>query len=91
MTIATKDGLAVIENGQTCPVVLKPKPIRRPIFLRAPENQWLDPERPICQNCLREAKGRAAEGYPKEPFRLTGANFADPGPTLPETRRFELL
>ena len=31
MTIATKDGLAVIENGQTCPVVLKPKPIRRPI------------------------------------------------------------
>ena len=54
-------------------------------FLRAPEGQWLDSSRPICQNCLLEAKRRAAEGYPKEPVRLTATNFADPGFTLPET------
>ena len=54
-------------------------------FLQAPETQWLDPERPICENCLLEAKRRAAEGMPKEPLRFTSANYADPGETLPET------
>ena len=32
-----------------------------------------------------EAKSRAADGFPKQPFRLTAENFADPGETLPET------
>ena len=54
-------------------------------FLQAPQTQWLDPERPICENCLLEAKRRAAEGMPKEPLRFTSANYADPGETLPET------
>ena len=40
---------------------------------------------PICENCLLEAKNRVVDGFPKEPFRLTAANFADPGDTLPET------
>ena len=35
--------------------------------------------------CLKEAKKRAQDGLPKEPFRLTAENFADPGDTLPET------
>ena len=54
-------------------------------FLQAAQTQWLDPARPICENCLLEAKRRAAEGLPKEPLRFTAANFADPGETLPET------
>ena len=54
-------------------------------FLRAPMNQWLDPSRPICENCLLEAKRRASDGLAKEPLRFTRANYADPGATLPET------
>ena len=54
-------------------------------FLRAPVNQWLDPCRPICENCLLEAKRRCSDGLPKEPLRFTKANYADPGETLPET------
>ena len=54
-------------------------------FLQAAQPQWLDPARPICENCLLEAKRRAAEGMPKEPLRFTSANYADPGETLPET------
>ena len=54
-------------------------------FLRAPVNQWLDPSRPICENCLLEAKRRASDGLAKEPLRFTKANYADPGETLPET------
>ena len=54
-------------------------------FLQAAQTQWLDPARPICENCLLEAKRRAAEGMPKEPLRFTSANYADPGETLPET------
>ena len=54
-------------------------------FLQAPQTQWLDPARPICENCLLEAKRRAAEGLPKEPLRFTAGNYADPGEALPET------
>ena len=54
-------------------------------FLRALEPEWLEAGRPICENCLLEAKRRAAEGLSKEPVRLTAKNFADPGDTLPET------
>ena len=54
-------------------------------FLCGAVAQRLDPSRPMCENCLLEAKRRATEGLPKEPFRLTAANYADPGVTLPET------
>ena len=54
-------------------------------FLQAPKTQWLDPGRPICENCLLEAKRRASDGMPKEPLRFTAANYADPGETMPET------
>ena len=54
-------------------------------FLCGAVAQRLGPSRPICENCLLEAKRRASEGLPKEPFRLTAANYADPGVTLPET------
>ena len=52
---------------------------------QALEKEWLEPGKPICGNCLIEAKKRAKAGMPKEPFRFTAANFADPGETLPET------
>ena len=54
-------------------------------FCQALETEWLEPNKPICENCLVEAKMRAKAGMPKEPFRLTSANHADPGETLPET------
>ena len=54
-------------------------------FLRAPQSQWLEASRPICQNCLLEAKRREMSGLPKVPVRFTAANYADPGDTLPET------
>ena len=54
-------------------------------FLQAAQTDWLDQARPICENCLLEAKKLAAEGMPKEPLRFTAANYADPGETLPET------
>ena len=54
-------------------------------FCQAPEREWLEPGITICENCLIEAKKRVKAGMPKEPFRLTEANFADPGETLPET------
>ena len=54
-------------------------------FLQASQTKWLDPARPICENCLLEANRRAAEGMPKEPLRFTAANYADPGETLSET------
>ena len=64
---------------------LRVKPFRKPIFCRAPEKDWLEPGKPICENCLHEAKERAKAQLPKEPFRLTAANHADPGDSLPET------
>ena len=54
-------------------------------FLQAAQTQWLDQARPICENCLLEAKRRASEGLPKEPLRFTAGNYADPGEALPET------
>ena len=36
----------------------------------------------------KEAKKRAQDGLPKEPFRLTAENFADPDDALPETDVF---
>ena len=54
-------------------------------FCQALEKEWLEPGKPICENCLIEAKKRAKAGMPKEPFRFTAANFADPGETLLET------
>ena len=53
-------------------------------FLQAAQTQWLEPARPICENCLLEAKRRAADGL-SEPLRFTANNFADPGEALPET------
>ena len=58
---------------------------RKTNFLRAAESQWLEPGRPICKNCLAEAKARSAEGVEKLPFRLTADNYAYPGKTLKET------
>ena len=58
---------------------------RKTNFLRAAESQWLEPGRPICKNCLAEAKARSAEGVEKLPFRLTADNHAYPGKTLKET------
>ena len=59
---------------------------RKTNFLCASKAERLDPERSICKTCLAEAKHRAAEQLgPKEPFRLTAANYAYPGETLPET------
>ena len=54
-------------------------------FCQALEKDWLEPGKPICENCLIEAKKRSKAGMPKEPFRFTAENFADPGETLPET------
>ena len=59
---------------------------RKTNFLCASKAERLDPERSICKTCLAEAKHRATEQLgPKEPFRLTAANYAYPGETLPET------
>ena len=44
-------------------------------FLQAAQTQWLDPARPICENCLLEAKRRASEGLPKEPLRFTAVTL----------------
>ena len=70
---------------QDLPGGFEPEVYKKTNFLQAPQTQWLDPNRPICENCLLEAKRRAAEGMPKEPLRFTAANYADPGETLPET------
>ena len=70
---------------QDLPGGFEPEAYKKTNFLQAAQTQWLDPNRPICENCLLEAKRRAAEGMPKEPLRFTAANYADPGDTLPET------
>ena len=75
----TRKKKAELPGGFECEVFKKTN------FLRAPVAQWLDPSRPICENCLLEAKKRASEGLVKEPLRFTAANYADPGVTLPET------
>ena len=49
------------------------------------KKSWLSSEKPICVPCLAEAKARAKDGLPLEPFRLTAANYADVGDVLPET------
>ena len=77
-----KDGS---ERGQDLPGGFECEAYKKTNFLQAAQPQWLDPARPICENCLLEAKRRAAEGMPKEPLRFTSANYADPGETLPET------
>ena len=60
-------------------------------FLQAAQTQWLDHARPICENCLLEAKRRAAEGMPKEPLRFTSANYADPGENTARDRCTEFF
>ena len=54
-------------------------------FVLAPKKNWLCSEKPVCVHCLAEAKARAKDGLPLEPFRLTAANYADVGDALPET------
>ena len=75
----TRKKKAELPGGFECEVFKKTN------LLRAPVAQWLDPSRPICENCLLEAKRRCSDGLPKEPLRFTKANYADPGETLPET------
>ena len=70
---------------QDLPGGFEPEAYKKTNFLQAAQTQWLDPNRPICENCLLEAKRRAAEGMAKEPLRFTAGNYADPGDTLPET------
>ena len=54
-------------------------------FVLGPKKNWLCSEKPVCVHCLAEAKARAKDGLPLEPFRLTAANYADVGDALPET------
>ena len=58
---------------------------RKTNFCRAPESKWLEAGRPICENCLNEAKERFKNNLPMEPLRWTQHNFVDPGEALPET------
>ena len=78
-------GIAAGRSKTRLPGGFESQAFQKTNFCRAPEKDWLEPGRPICENCLHEAKERAKVHLPKEPFRLTAANHADPGDTLPET------
>jgi hypothetical protein len=60
-------------------VASRAKLSKKQTFAELLKKNWLEPSRPICENCLHEAKERAKAQLPKEPFRLTAANHADPG------------
>ena len=78
-------GIATGRGKSRLPDGFEGQAFQKTNFCRAPEKDWLEPSRPICENCLHEAKERAKAQLPKEPFRLTAANHADPGDSLPET------
>jgi hypothetical protein len=60
-------------------VASRAKLSKKQTFAELLKKNWLEPSRPICENCLHEAKKRAKAQLPKKPFRLTAANHADPG------------
>ena len=78
-------GIATGRDKSRLPGGFETQAFQKTNFCRAPEKDWLEPGRPICDNCLHEAKERAKVHLPKEPFRLTAANHADPGDSLAET------
>ena len=78
-------GIATGRGKSRLPGGFESQAFQKTNFCRAPEKEWLEPGKPICENCLHEAKERAKAQLPKEPFRLTAANHADPGDSLPET------
>ena len=78
-------GIATGHSKSRLPGGLESQAFQKTNFCRAPGKDWLEPGRPISENCLHEAKERAKAQLPKEPFRLTAANHADPGDSLPET------
>ena len=78
-------GIAIGRDKSRLPGGFETHAFQKTNFCRAPEKDWLEPGRPICENCLHEAKERAKVHLPKEPFRLTAANHADPGDSLAET------
>ena len=78
-------GIATGRGKSRLPGGFESQAFQKTNFCRAPEKEWLEPGKPICENCLHEAKARAKAQLPKEPFRLTAANHADPGDSLPET------
>lgn len=78
-------GIATGRDKSRLPGGFETQAFQKTNFCRAPEKDWLEPGRPICENCLHEAKERAKVHLPKEPFRLTAANHADPGDSLAET------
>ena len=83
-----KEGWFGVQTGKDksrLPGGIESQAFQKTNFCQALETEWLEPNKPICENCLIEAKMRAKAGMPKEPFRLTSANHADPGETLPET------
>ena len=83
-----KEGWFGVQTGKDksrLPGGIESQAFQKTNFCQALETEWLEPNKPICENCLIEAKMRTKAGMPKEPFRLTSANHADPGETLPET------
>ena len=78
-------GVQTRKDKSRLPGGIESQAFQKTNFCQALETEWLEPNKPICENCLIEAKMRAKAGMPKEPFRLTSANHADPGETLPET------
>ena len=78
-------GIATGRGKSRLPGGFESQAFQKTKFCRAPEKEWLEPGKPICENCLHKAKERAKAQLPKEPFRLTAANHADPGDSLPET------
>ena len=83
-----KEGWFGVQTGKDksrLPGGIESQAFQKTNFCQALEKEWLEPDKPICENCLIEAKMRAKAGMPKEPHRLTGENYADPGETLAET------
>ena len=66
-------GIAAGRSKSRLPGGLESQAFQKANFCRAPEKHWLEPGRPISENCLHEAKECAKAQLPKEPFRLTAA------------------
>ena len=67
-----KEGWFGVQTGKDksrLPGGIESQAFQKTNFCQALETEWLEPNKPICENCLIEAKMRAKAGMPKEPFR----------------------
>ena len=90
-----KEGWFGVQTGKDksrLPGGIESQAFQKTNFCQALETEWLEPNKPICENCMSHRSHNARQGrMPKEPFRLTSANPRRSRRNLTRDGRFDIF